>query len=111
MSGVGPHACALARGRGISRPLRSHVGPYAGRKLVEKVAGKATMSRERAIDSSPFLALRVPLDPSHFSHFSQHLRMEKVARSVPRRITSPMILRVFLTRDAPRNDGPGQAGE
>lgn len=73
MSGVGPHACALARGRGISRPLRSHVGPYAGRKLVEKVAGKATMSRERAIDSSPFLALRTPLDPPHFSSISRNI--------------------------------------
>ena len=37
VSGVGPHACTLARRQGISRPLRSHVGPYAGRKLVEKV--------------------------------------------------------------------------
>lgn len=73
MSGVGPHACALARGRGLTHPLRSHVGPYAGRKLVEKVARKATMSQERAINSFPFLALRTSLDPPHFSSISRNI--------------------------------------
>lgn len=78
MSGVGPYACTLARGRGISRPLRSHVGPYAGRKLVEKV-GKVMMSRKRVIDSSPSLALHTPLDPPHSLLFFQRLRWKKLS--------------------------------
>lgn len=96
MSGVGPHACALARGRGISRPLRSHVGPYAGCKLVEKVMGKATMFRERVIDSSPSLALHTSLDLPHSLLFLAVSQMTKAARLAPRRIMGIMILRVFL---------------
>lgn len=76
MSGVGPHACTLARRQGISRPLRSHVGPYAGRKLVEKVE-KVMTSRKWIIDSSPS-QLFTPLDPPHSLLFFQCLRWKKL---------------------------------
>lgn len=98
MSGVGPHACALARGRGISRPLRSHMGPYAGRKLIEKVVGKARRRclENRIIDSSPSSTLHTPLDPPHSLLFLAMSQMEKVIQSIPRRIMIPvMIFRVI----------------
>lgn len=84
MSGVGPHACTLARGRGISRPLRSHVGPYAGRKLVEKV-GKVMMCRKR-VRFIPISSSSHTLESTSLSSVFLTSQMEKAARSALRRI-------------------------
>lgn len=47
MGDSGRTRARMARERGISRPLRSHVDPYVRRKSSEAVAREMTTSRER----------------------------------------------------------------